>query len=363
MARALSLLLLSAADAGQTSVAIDGEQWRVNGQLTFPGSRAEGTLTNSRMINGIFDDANSETRSKWAYPDTKEWDPERNTAEFVGNMSSWKEAGLLSFTVGLQGGSPLCYGNNGWRVSAFDSEGSLDKAWLARLSKILAEADRLGMVSIVQYFYYEQYPIVGDAARDAAVTRATEWLAQTGYKNIVVDLFNEKCESEWASSVHRVKEVSQQNGNRILVGTSCLGGHLPASEVVDASDFILLHGNGQSTDGLRKLVSSVRDMESFKQSPKPVVFNEDDHGGFHEGDDSNFQAALDGQASWGFLCCCSDAVQGDYSTGFQCPPVDWRMSGSGQCLSGAQGDAMLHGSKAEFADMLRRVTKPQQLSV
>ena len=54
---------------------------------------------------GVFDDSNPSTRDQWHYPDTKTWDPQRNTEEFVGNMSAWKETGLLAFTVGMQGGS------------------------------------------------------------------------------------------------------------------------------------------------------------------------------------------------------------------------------------------------------------------
>ena len=53
-------------------------------------------------------------------------------------MSSWKEAGLLAFTVGLQGGSPHCYGNAGWTVSAYNEKtGALDPRWAARLLLIL----------------------------------------------------------------------------------------------------------------------------------------------------------------------------------------------------------------------------------
>jgi hypothetical protein len=108
------------------------------------------------MIQGVFDDSNPSTRDQWKYPDTQKWDPDRNTREFVGNMSAWKEAGLLAFTVGMQGGSPHCYGNEGWTVSAFNVTGAIDPAWLQRLSLILDEADRLGMVPIVQYFYNAQ---------------------------------------------------------------------------------------------------------------------------------------------------------------------------------------------------------------
>lgn len=228
---------------------------------------------------------------------------------------------------------------------------------MTRLSSILLEADNLGMVPIVQFFYAAQYHIVGDAHREAAVTAATEWIAKAGYKNVIVDVFNEKCTSEWAPMVDLVRTVSESHGNRLLTSTSCLGTQQPSQEVVAASDFVLVHGNGMSKSSkVGDLVKKVRGMDAFKATPKPIVFNEDDHGGFAKGDDSNFRAALDLETSWGFLCCCNGAVQGDYSTGYQCPPVDWRLGGPGDCLSGPKGS---HRSKAEFAEMLRRVTQPR----
>jgi hypothetical protein len=66
--------------------------------------RVEGLLLNCRMVQGIFDDLNPETRSLWDYPDGL-WDAERNTREFVAAMSEWRDHGLLSFTINLQGGS------------------------------------------------------------------------------------------------------------------------------------------------------------------------------------------------------------------------------------------------------------------
>ena len=61
------------------------------------------------MVQGIFDDLNPETRSKWAYPDTGTWDPDRNTREFVAAMPRVAAHGLLAFTINLQGGSPQGY--------------------------------------------------------------------------------------------------------------------------------------------------------------------------------------------------------------------------------------------------------------
>ena len=63
---------------------------------TWQGHRIEGLLLNSRMIQGIFDDLNPETRPRWAYPDTGRWDPERNTREFIAAMPEWRRHGLLA---------------------------------------------------------------------------------------------------------------------------------------------------------------------------------------------------------------------------------------------------------------------------
>ena len=95
----------------KTAVSIHEDAFHINGQPTYEGRRyqgkkIEGLLMNSRMVQGIFDDRNPETRSRWAYPDTGQWDPERNTREFLAAMPEWRRHGLLAFTINLQGGSP-----------------------------------------------------------------------------------------------------------------------------------------------------------------------------------------------------------------------------------------------------------------
>ncbi len=64
-----------------TRVTIEGEKFLINGEPTYRGRTfwdypIEGLLLNSRMIQATFDDANPETRQRWAYPDTGAWDPE-----------------------------------------------------------------------------------------------------------------------------------------------------------------------------------------------------------------------------------------------------------------------------------------------
>src|SRR5688500_7657579 len=84
----------------KTTVSIQGEQFFINGKPTYEGrtwqgKRIEGLLMNSRMVQGIFDDLNPATREKWRYPDTKTWDAERNTREFLEAMPEWRRHGLL----------------------------------------------------------------------------------------------------------------------------------------------------------------------------------------------------------------------------------------------------------------------------
>ena len=107
----LSLLhFIDTVYCGKTTVSIKAENFYINNELTYPltpEQNVAGLLFNSRMVQGVFDDYNSSTVDRWAYPDTGKWDPNRNTQEFVGNMSVWKGHQLLSFTVGLQGGCPV----------------------------------------------------------------------------------------------------------------------------------------------------------------------------------------------------------------------------------------------------------------
>src|SRR5690349_713181 len=88
-----------AALSGQTEVSIHGDQFLLNGTLTYPGRsyrgmRIEGLLMNVRAVQAIFDDANQQTRTKWAYPDTGKWDPERNVREFLAALAEWRRHGV-----------------------------------------------------------------------------------------------------------------------------------------------------------------------------------------------------------------------------------------------------------------------------
>jgi hypothetical protein len=317
--------------ARATNISIEGDGFRINGKPTYPGrqhngKRIEGLLLNSRMVQGIFDDRNEETRSKWNYPDTGKWDPERNTREFLLAMPAWRANGLLAFTINLQGGSPQGYSKQQpWHNSAFEADGSLRSDYLSRLQRIVDRADELGMVVILGYFYFGQDERLKDeAAVIKGTDRATEWVLERGYTHVLVEVNNECDVNQYEHEIlqparvheliERVRRVSEK---KLLVGTSYGGGSIPRENVVRTSDFLLIHGNGVSDpDRIADMVRRTRQVPGYR--PMPILFNEDDHFEFDQ-PKNNMMAAIGEYASWGYF----DPGESNYRDGYQCPPVCW----------------------------------------
>ena len=338
--KALSLPLLAGAPqrARRTSVAIDGDRFVVNGRPTYEGRswrglKIEGLLMNARMVQGIFDDLNPETRGLWAYPDTKRWDAERNTREFVAAMPEWRRHGLLGFTINLQGGSPQGYSQDQpWHNSAFNADGSLRADYLRRLERILDRADELGMVPIVGFFYFGQdQRLDGDAAVRRAVRDATTWLLEKGYRNVLVEIANESDNRKYeqpliqAPRVHELVELGQSiavGGRRLPVSVSFNGGTIPPPSVVGIADFLLLHGNGvHDPDRIAGMVKETRAVGGYRGVP--ILFNEDDHFDFDK-PRNNFVAAAEQYASWGYF---DYRMKGEgFEEGYQSVPVNWGIS-------------------------------------
>jgi hypothetical protein len=346
--RVVALILLSAVAGGvllgcqhfesssrRTTVAIHGTEFWLNGRPTYAGrywhgQKIQGLLLNSRMVQGIFDDRNPATRKRWAYPDTGQWDPERNTREFLAAMPRWREHGLLAFTINLQGGSPEGYSQDQpWHNSAFEADGSLRTDYLRRLDQILSRADSLGMAVIVGLFYFGQdQRLLDEAAVVRGVDNAVAWLFDRDYRNLLIEINNE-CNVRYEhpilkpNRVHELIERVQQarrHGRRFLVGTSYGGGTIPSPNVVRVADFLLLHGNGISDpEKIGALVRNTRKVAGYR--PVPILFNEDDHFNFDR-PANNFVAALGEYASWGYF----DPGQNNYRDGYQSPPVQWTLN-------------------------------------
>jgi hypothetical protein len=324
--------------AGQTVVSIAGDDFQINGQLTYAGrtwcgTRIEGLLLNARLVQGIFDDLNTNSVTRWAYPDTGRWDAERNTREFIAAMPEWRRHGLLAFTLNLQGGSPEGYSKSQpWHNSAFTADGSLRADYCARLERILNRADELGMVVILGYFYFGQDERLADeAAVMRATDTATQWLLDHGWRNVLVEINNECNVNRYDHAIlrpNRVQELiervknTKRDGRRLLAGTSYGGGKIPETNVVRVSDFLLLHGNGVSQpERIREMVRQTRAVPGY--TPKPILFNEDDHFNFDQ-PTNNFVAAVSEHASWG---CFDYRMKGEgFDEGYQSVPVNWAIS-------------------------------------
>lgn len=335
----VSLPVLSAAPTPvrRTTVSIVGDEFHINSRPTYEGRswrghKIQGLLMNARMVQGIFDDLNPETVRQWAYPDTGRWEANRNTAEFIAAMLEWRQHGLLAFTINLQGGSPQGYSRaQPWHNSAIRADGSLRSDYLIRLQHILDRADELGMAVILGIFYFGQDERLRDeAAVIRAVDEAVRWIQSNGYRNVLIEVNNE-CNVRYdhvllrPDRVHelmeRVKTISARRG-RLLVGTSYGGGTVPRENVVRASDFLLLHGNGVSDPRrIAEMVRQTRVVPGYR--PMPILFNEDDHFDFGK-PENNFTAAAGEYASWGYF---DYRMKGEgFEEGFQSVPVNWRIS-------------------------------------
>jgi len=333
-----------AAAPSRTVISIEGRSFHMNGKPTYAGRsykgmKVEGLLMNSRMVQGIFDDRNPDTRKNWAYPGGP-FDAERNTREFIASMAAWREAGLLSFTINLQGGSPRGYSQTHdqiWLNSAINPDGSLRDDSLTRLSRILDQADELGMAPILGIFYFGQQHKMDDdeSAVKRAVDNTVDWLLARGYTNVMVEIANE-CDDRAYDPILRpqrahelIERVKQRSTGkvkspvgRLLVSTSFGGGRVPPDNVIAAADFVLLHGNGVGQpDRIRKMVDDTRSSKAYRG--QPVLFNEDDHFDF-EKPDNDLLAAVGRYAGWGYF---DYRMKGEgFEQGYQSVPVDWSIS-------------------------------------
>jgi len=349
---AFGLAFPAGAEAPQRPVvSIVREDFHIDGLptyegLTWRGHRMEGLLFNSRMVQGIFDDENPETRALWAYPDTSAWDPERNTAEFVAAMPSWREAGLLAFTVCLQGGGAIYtkpFPYEQYINSAYDPQGRLKPAYMARLERVLERAAELEMAVILGLAYFgvdHRYIESPDAVR-AMADELVGWLAERDYRHVLIEIANENTRVRTKSGhvetldlMERIRERSAAtyaDGFTLLCATSLGGGRMHSEAYLRAMDFVLVHGNGQGPEQHVEMIEGIRASEAWLESPKPIVFNE------AHTDVSCLWACAEHHASWGYY----DQGTNNYRDGYQTPPVRWTINTE---------------SKRRFFDLLRRIT-------
>jgi hypothetical protein len=311
-------------------------------------------LFNVRAVQATFDDVNPATRDVWAYPDTGEWDPDRNVSEFCEALESWRYHGVLGFTINFQGGgayfAPEVYehfDNNG-----FTLDGELKPACADRVGQVLARADELGMVVIAGILYGVHSKKMSEDALWVAADNALSFLEATGHGNILIEVANEVevmvrqtgyamfVPDRTHEMVLRLRDMhpgflysTSQGGMDVATGRC-----MPPPTLIDAVDFILVHGNGTRAAQLDAALQSIRAMDVYRAHPKPIVINEDSPGM------PNFEVSWKQGVSWGYFdqgyggprAWAGDAYV-DYRSqpredehaslsGFQTPPVNWTIN-------------------------------------
>jgi len=330
-------------------IGISREQFLVDDELTyagreFEGKPVEGLLFNVRAVQATFDDANPQTTDRWAYPDTRVWDAQRNVDELCEALPVWKAHGVLGFTVNFQGGGAIYYpevydvfDNNG-----FTPDGDLKPECAARMRQVLDRADELGMAPIVGIFYWKHVDkLVGGKALYRAAESALQFLSDTGHKNILIELCNENNE-EWPWEILRPTQVhrfisdlrSTFASEDFLFSTSIVGHHMVVPEsLVEVMDYVLIHGNGMKPEEMAPYVAKIREGAAFRAQPKPIVWNEDSP------NVGNLDAAFDIYTSWGYYDqgfgsgwwgdiwvdykAREREIEYEDLSGFQTPPVNW----------------------------------------
>lgn len=267
---------------GKTKLSIKGNDFYINGKPVYDEiegcPRSKGLLMNARFIQGIFDD---KTERKRFNRFNKLFDADSNTDEFIAALPEWYEYGLRAITVGIQGGMPVftidvqTIDNN-----PFGSDGlSFDEAYVNRLDKIIRAADSLGMVIIINFLYWAQaLRFKSEDSLVSALKCAAAFLKKGNYTNIIIDVANEYNIEMWndltiiknPKNMKRLIELVREESGGMLVGSSG-GGGLADKEVVDASDVVLIHGNGLTGGEYYDYILQVQ-----KMAPnKPILCNED----------------------------------------------------------------------------------------
>lgn len=287
----------------KTTIATDGVDFRINGRLTYseiPGSRREshGLLFNARFIQGIFDDrADPKRFARFGF---SRWDPEENTNRLIDALPQWHGYGLRGFTVGIQGGGP-CFTTDNRTIenNPFGPDGrSLDPKYAARLDRLIRAADETGMVAIVSFFYGQQAERLADGrAVRAAVTTASRFLREGGYTNVIIEVANEMNIPPFRAhpliqepeGMAMLMDLAREESGGMPVGCSGGGGYADR-QVAEASDVVLIHGNGQTRQQYYNLIRKCREWAPAK----PIVCNEDSQA------TGQIAVALGTHTSWGY---------------------------------------------------------------
>lgn len=257
----------SAEFAPRTRISLSDGRWLFNGRPTHPGSVAEGLLMNVRMVNAVFED-----RRRPGF------DPEANMDRFIAHVPDYAAQGVDAFTICLQGGMP---GYEGALNSAFEPDGSLRPAYLARVERVIRASDERGVAVILGLYYQRQSGVLRDeTAVRAGVVNVARWVRERGFQNVLLEIANEYPHSGFVHAVIRdpkgqagLIRLAKETAPGLLVSASGYGDGKVHAEVAEAADFLLPHWNGTSVAQIPARIAAL------KKFDRPIVCNEDDKTG------------------------------------------------------------------------------------
>lgn len=267
---------------GKTVLTIKGQEFYINDKLVYDEieghDHSKGLLMNARFIQGIFDNRTDRTRF---HRFNKIFDVDINTQDFIDALPQWYQYGLRVVTVGVQGGMPVfTIDVNTIDNNPFGTKGlSFDEAYANRLDRIIRAADEIGMVVIVNILYWAQsLRFESEEAILSALQCFSSWIKKKNYSNVMIDLANEYNIETWKplpiiqnpKNMAKLLRLVKEESGGLLVGSSG-GGGLIDQEVVDASDVVLIHGNGLTRGEYYDFVLQVKNMAPNK----PILCNED----------------------------------------------------------------------------------------
>jgi len=271
----------------RTHVGIRGGKWLINGQITYPGSAAEGLLMNVRMVNAVFEDANR-----------AEFEPDANLQEFLDALPDYVAHGVRAFTICLQGGFP---GYEGAVNSAFEFDGTLRDSYMLRVARVIDACDRAGAAVILGCFYQRQDQILRDEeAVRGGLAKLLGWLAARPYRNVLLEIANEFPHGGFDHPILgtpagqvELLALAERLAPNLLVSTSGIGDGRLHEDVAAASDFLLVHFNGVAPNDIPPRIAALR------RFGKPIVCNEDDKTGADAARAARLSVGAG--ASWGFM--------------------------------------------------------------
>jgi len=263
-------------------------------EQTYSGGRyrgkARGRLMMVDLPHALFED-------EWLTE--HEFDPDKNTDRVIAALDTYAEYGVGAIGVSLQAGDPGyskevngisrsgvagAGEKNGALISAFKRDGSLKPSWLARLERLLKEADRRGMIVCVTYFGRAQDEIFeSPRALVAAARNMTDWLIEKNFRNVIINVaLGWDVEPEnWdhgsfvpENIAHLLEDVRERFHNAAFalpIGASSGNSMTYPASLAQLCDVVLVLGNGMPVDRKR---ARLHDLQS---NLRPIWMIDDDN--------------------------------------------------------------------------------------